>query len=116
VQALKLVRLPYHLSSISQAAAIAALAFAQESLARVHEITEGRDYVASALADLGVRVAPSDANFLYFGEFSDAHLIWKSLLEQGILVRETGPSGWLRVSIGTPSENDRFIRSMRAIV
>jgi histidinol-phosphate aminotransferase len=116
VQALKLVRLPYHLSSISQAAAIAALGFAQESLARVHEITEGRVHVASALADLGVRVAPSDANFLYFGEFVDAHLIWKSLLEQGILVRETGPSGWLRVSIGTPSENDQFIQSMRAIV
>ena len=116
VQALKLVRLPYHLSSISQAAAIAALGFAQESLARVHEITEGRDYVASALADLGVRVAPSDANFLYFGEFTDSHLIWKSLLEQGILVRETGPSGWLRVSIGTPSENDQFVHSMRAIV
>jgi histidinol-phosphate aminotransferase len=116
VRALKLVRLPYHLSSISQAAAIAALGCAEESLERVHEITGGRDHVASALVDLGVRVAPSDANFLFFGEFADSHLVWKSLLEQGILVRDTGPSGWLRVSIGTPSENDQFIQSMRAIV
>ncbi len=116
VQALKLVRLPYHLSAISQAAAIAALGFAKESLDRVAEITVARNHMASELAGMGLRVAQSDANFLFFGEFVDRHAIWSALFEQGILIRETGPSSWLRVSIGTPSENELFVKSLKALV
>lgn len=116
VQALKLVRLPYHLSAISQAAAIAALSFASESLDRVAQITAARNQMAGELADMGLRVAHSDANFLFFGEFADRHAIWKGLFEQGILIRETGPSNWLRVSIGTASENELFISCLKALV
>ncbi len=116
VQALKLVRLPYHLSAISQAAAIAALGFASESLERVAEITNARNQMATELANMGLVVAQSDANFLFFGEFADRHAIWNGLFEQGILIRETGPSGWLRVSIGTASENELFVNCLKALV
>lgn len=116
VQALKLVRLPYHLSAISQAAAIAALSFAKESLNRVAEITNARNRMAAELADMGLVVAQSDANFLFFGEFVDRHAIWNGLFEQGILIRETGPSGWLRVSIGTASENELFVNCLKTLV
>lgn len=116
VQALMLVRLPYHLSAISQAAAIAALGFASESLGRVSEITNARDDMAIKLEELGLVVAQSDANFLFFGEFADRHAIWRGLFEQGILIRETGPSGWLRVSIGTASENELFFESLKTLV
>ncbi len=116
VQALKLVRLPYHLSAISQAAAIAALGFAGESLDRVAEITNARNQMAAELVNMGLVVAQSDANFLFFGEFADRHAIWTGLFEQGILIRETGPSGWLRVSIGTASENELFVNCLKALV
>lgn len=116
VEALKLVRLPYHLSAISQAAAIAALGFARESLARVGEITNSRNQMADELVGMGLVVAQSDANFLFFGEFSDRHAIWHGLFENGILIRETGPAGWLRVSIGTPSENESFIKCLKTLV
>jgi histidinol-phosphate aminotransferase len=116
VQALKLVRLPYHLSAISQVAAIAALDFASESLDRVAEITRARNNMAIELANLGLVVAQSDANFLFFGEFANRHAIWSGLFEQGILIRETGPSGWLRVSIGTASENELFIKGLKTLI
>jgi histidinol-phosphate aminotransferase len=116
VQALKLVRLPYHLSAISQAAAIAALSFARESLERVTEITHARIHMAGELRAMGLSVAQSDANFLFFGEFLNRHEIWSSLLAQGILIRETGPSRWLRVSIGTPKENALFVTGLKAVV
>jgi histidinol-phosphate aminotransferase len=116
VQALKLVRLPYHLSAISQAAATAALGFANESLDRVAEITNARNQMAIELVNMGLVVAQSDANFLFFGEFADRHAIWSGLFEQGILIRETGPSGWLRVSIGTTSENELFVNCLKALV
>lgn len=116
IQALKLVRLPYHLSAISQAAAIAALSFAGESLDRVAEITKARNQMATELEGMGLTVAQSDANFLFFGEFADRHAIWKGLFEKGILIRETGPSGWLRVTIGTARENELFINCLQALV
>lgn len=116
VKALQLVRLPYHLSAISQAAAIAALSFAHESLDRVAQITEARNQMAAELAGMGLRVAHSDANFLFFGEFTDRHAIWKGLFEQGILIRETGPAEWLRVSIGTASENELFLNALKTLV
>ena len=53
-------------------------------------------------------MADSDANFVLFGGFGDAHAIWQALLERGVLVRETGPPGWLRVTAGTPAEMDAF--------
>src|SRR5207249_9649271 len=66
VQALQLVRLPYHLSTLTQAAARAALRHADETLASVHKLSEERDRVMESLRGLGFQVVPSDANFVLF--------------------------------------------------
>ena len=108
IEALLLVRLPYHLSAVTQAVARAALAHAAEPLATVQALRAERDSVVDWLRGRGLTVADSDANFVLFGEFADAHAIWQSLLARGVLIREVGPPGWLRVSIGTPAEMDAF--------
>ena len=108
VDAVQLVRLPYHLSAITQAVARTALAHADELLAQVALLREERDAMAAWLRGLGHEVADSDANFILFGQFDDRHAVWLGLLERGVLIRETGPDRWLRVSIGTPEENAEF--------
>jgi histidinol-phosphate aminotransferase len=108
IEALLLVRLPYHLSAITQAVARAALAHAAEPLATVAALRAQRDAAVAWLRGQGLAVADSDANFILFGEFGDAHAIWQALLSRGVLIREAGPPGWLRVSIGTPAEMDAF--------
>jgi histidinol-phosphate aminotransferase len=61
-------------------------------------------------------VADSDANFVLFGTFSDRRAVWLALLDRGVLIREVGPPGWLRVSIGTPAENDAFRAAVEAVL
>ena len=107
-QALLLVRLPYHLSAVTQAVARAALALAHEPLATVAALRAQRDELVAWLRGRGLRVADSDANFVLFGEFGDRHVIWQALLDRGVLIRETGPRGWLRVTAGTPAEMAAF--------
>ena len=109
VNALRIVRLPYHLSAVTQAAAIAALRHSDELLGRVAQLREERDRTVDWLRQRKVggaplQVADSDANFVYFGVFEDRHRIWQGLLDRGILIREVGPEGWLRVSVGTADE------------
>ena len=99
--AIRVVRLPYHLSAVTQAAALAALRHADELLARVDDLRAERDATAAWLAGQGLEVAESDANFVLFGRYADRHAVWQGLLDRGVLIREVGPSGWLRVSIGT---------------
>ena len=108
VDALRVVRLPYHLSAVTQAVARAALAHAGELMAQVAGLRDERDATVAWLASQGWRVADSDANFVLFGEFDDRHAVWRGLLERGVLIREVGPPGWLRVSVGTPDEMARF--------
>ena len=108
IEALLLVRLPYHLSALTQATARAALAHAGELLAAVADIRAERDSLVAWLRGRGLAAADSDANFVLFGEFGDSHAVWQGLLDRGVLVRETGPPGWLRVSIGTPAEMTAF--------
>jgi histidinol-phosphate aminotransferase len=108
IDALLLVRLPYHLSALTQATARAALAHAGELLGRVAELRAERDATAAWLRSRGLTVADSDANFVLFGGLADRHATWQGLLDAGVLVRETGPSGWLRVTIGTPAEMAAF--------
>ena len=112
VDGLRVVRLPYHLSAVTQALAVAALAHADELLARVDDLRRERDELVSWLRDAGFRVADSDANFVLFGTFPDRRAVWEGLLDTGVLVRETGPDGWLRVSVGTPEEMDAFRRAL----
>jgi len=108
VQAIQLVRLPYHLSAVTQAVARVALRFRDELQGQVTLLSNERDDLASWFKEQGFEVAPSGANFLLFGTFGDRNEVWEQLVEQGVLIRQTGPSGWLRVSIGTPEENQAF--------
>ena len=106
--AIRVVRLPYHLSAVTQATALAALEHAPELLGRVDDLRVERDACVTWLREQGLDVADSDANFALFGRFEDRHAVWQGLLERGVLIRETGPDGWLRVSIGTPAEMAAF--------
>ena len=108
VDALRVVRLPYHLSAVTQAVARAALAHSAELMAQVAGLREERDATVAWLRGRGLTVADTDANFVLFGMFDDRHAIWQGLLDRGVLIREVGPPGWLRVSIGTPSEMVAF--------
>jgi len=108
IESLLIVRLPYHLSALTQAAARAALAHSGELLASVAVLRAERDAVVSWLRGLDLTVADSDANFVLFGEFADRHAVWQGLLDRGVLIRETGPPGWLRVTVGTPAEMAAF--------
>jgi histidinol-phosphate aminotransferase len=112
VDALRIVRLPYHLSAVTQAVARVALAHADELLATVAELRAERDATVDWLRGIGLRAADSDANFVLFGLLPDRHAVWAHLLDQGVLIRETGPDGWLRVSIGTPDEMAAFRKAL----
>ncbi|HUS22377.1 MAG TPA: histidinol-phosphate transaminase [Aeromicrobium sp.] len=115
VDVLRVVRLPYHLSSVTQAAALAALRHAEEMLAQVDALRTSRDEVAAWLVGEGFDVAESDANFILFGTFADRHATWQALLDRGVLIREVGPVGWLRVSIGTPEEMEAFKQALKEV-
>lgn len=106
--AIRVVRLPYHLSAVTQAVAVAALRHAPELLGKVDELRVERDGLVDWLRREGYDVADSDANFVLFGRFADRHAVWQGLLDRGVLIRETGPEGWLRVSVGTPDEMAAF--------
>jgi histidinol-phosphate aminotransferase len=108
VDALRVVRLPYHLSAVTQAVALAALRHSEELLGRVDDLRAERDRTVDWLRAQGFEVADTDANFALFGRFDDRHAVWQGLLDRGVLIRETGPDGWLRVSIGTPEEMAAF--------
>ncbi|TCO56617.1 histidinol-phosphate transaminase [Actinocrispum wychmicini] len=114
VDALQLVRLPYHLSVLTQAAARAALRHADATLASVAQLVAERERVVAALAGMGFTVVPSDANFVLFGPFSpDA---WQAYLDRGVLIRDVGIKGHLRVTIGAPDENDAFLAASKEII
>ncbi|RIQ13725.1 histidinol-phosphate transaminase [Jiangella rhizosphaerae] len=108
VDVLRVVRLPYHLSAVTQAVAVVALEHAAELQARVAQLRDERDALAAWLREQGLEAAESDANFVLFGRFADRHAVWQGLLDHGVLIRETGPDGWLRVSVGTPEETTAF--------
>lgn len=124
ISALQLVRLPYHLSSLTQLSGIAALSHAAKLLNGVEQIKSERDLLSRELIALGFEVVRSDANFILFGGFTKVSAIagwssdqlWRELLDRGVLIRDVGISGYLRVTIGLPDENRRFIRTLREII
>jgi histidinol-phosphate aminotransferase len=115
VEALLLVRLPYHLSALTQAVARAALRHTATLLSTVDDIKAQRDRIVDALPPLGLRAVPSDANFVLFGRFADAPAAWQAMLERGVLVRDVELPGWLRVTAGTKSEVDGFLTALAAV-
>jgi histidinol-phosphate aminotransferase len=116
VDAVQLVRLPYHLSALTQAVARVALAHAPALLATVAAVTAQRERIRAALPPLGLDALPSDANFVLAGRFADAAAAWQALLDRGVLVRDVGLPGWLRVTAGTPAETDAFLTALDGVL
>ena len=115
VDALQLVRLPYHLSSVTQAVGLAALEHSDELLHWVDELKVQRDRISATLTDLGYLVHPSEANFVFFGGLGQQAALWSALVEASVLVRDVGVPGHLRVTAGTQEETDVFLRAITAI-
>jgi histidinol-phosphate aminotransferase len=115
IDAMLLVRLPYHLSSVTQAAARAALRHADDTLGSVAKLIAERDRITEALTGMGFRVIPSDANFVLFGEFADAPATWQRYLDEGILIRDVGIPGYLRATTGLAEENDALLAASAAL-
>jgi histidinol-phosphate aminotransferase len=115
IDAMLLVRLPYHLSSVTQAAARAALRHADDTLGSVATLIGERERVTTALSGMGFRVIPSDANFVLFGQFADAPATWQRYLDAGILIRDVGIAGYLRATTGLADENDAFLNASAQI-
>ncbi len=116
VDACRIVRLPYHLSAQTQALARVALANAPEMLGRVDELRATGVAVQNWLRLHGFDVVDSSANFCLFGRFADRHAVWQNLLDRGVLIRETGPEGYLRVSFGTPGEMAVFREALLQVL
>jgi len=116
VDALRVVRLPYHLSAVTQAAALAALSHRDELMAQVASLRNERDAFVYWLRAQGLTAHESDANFVLFGPFPDRDAVWRTLLDAGVLIRVVGPEGFLRASIGTPEEMDRLRSALAAAV
>ncbi|MEV0552876.1 histidinol-phosphate transaminase [Streptomyces sp. NPDC050597] len=118
VDAVQLVRLPYHLSAVTQATALAALEHTDTLLGYVEQLKTERDRLVLELRAIGFDVTESDANFVQFGRFdgeNGSHIAWQKILDRGVLVRDNGVPGWLRVSAGTPAENDAFLDAVREL-
>ncbi|TFD66237.1 histidinol-phosphate transaminase [Cryobacterium sp. Hb1] len=110
--ALRLVRLPYHLSALTQAAANAALAHSAEMLAMVDDIRGQRDRLVDELARLGYSPHRSWSNFVLFGGVADPRETFEALLAEGILIRDVGIAGHLRVTAGTENETSQFLEAL----
>ena len=113
--ALRLVRLPYHLSALTPAAAIAALGQAQIMLATVADIVAQRNRISAALPELGYEPVPTASNFVLFGGMAEPRRVFEALLADGVIVRETGIPGHLRVTAGTEAETTMFLDCLAKI-
>ncbi len=115
--AMMLVRLPYHLSALTQAAASVAIDFKDELLGYVSELIQARESLTAQLHALGLATVPSSANFILFTGFSvDAPKLWDELLGQGVLIRDVGLPRYLRVTVGNEAENTLFISALRELI
>ncbi len=116
VDVLRVVRLPYHLSAVTQAVARAALRHRGALMAQVAELRAERDRTVTWLREQNFTVADSDANFVLFGRLEDRERVWQGLLDRGVLIRVVGPPGWLRVSIGTAAEMAAFRAALQEVL
>jgi histidinol-phosphate aminotransferase len=114
--AIRLVRLPYHLSAITQAAALAALQHRTALMADVQDIKEQRDRIVTELTRMGLKPAASDSNYVFFGGLDSPHEVWQQLLDAGVLIRDVGIPGHLRVTAGTERETTAFLTALEGIL
>ncbi len=115
IDALRLVRLPYHLSALTQAAATAALAHAPTMLRMVDEIVAQRDRISATVEALGYDPAPSWTNFVLMGGVDDPQGLWRALYDRGVLIRDVGVPHSLRVTAGTEEETTAFLDALASI-
>lgn len=115
IDALRLVRLPYHLSALTQAAATAALSHADTMLGMVDEIVAQRDRISATVDALGYEPHESWANFVLFGGVEDSARTWSALYDRGVLVRDVGIPHHLRVTAGTEEETTAFLDALASI-
>jgi len=113
VEALQLVRLPYHLSTLTQVVARVVLSYRDELLSTVQAVCAQRDRIVAALPEFGLTAVPSDANFVLVGGFPDSRAAWQALLDEGVLVRDPGIAGHLRITAGSPEETDALLAALR---
>ncbi|GAA1983339.1 histidinol-phosphate transaminase [Kitasatospora viridis] len=116
VDAVQLVRLPYHLSAVTQATALACLEHTDTLLGYVRRLKQGRDELVERLTAMGLEVTASDSNFIQFGVFEDPQAVWQAILDHGVLVRNNGVPGRLRVTAGTPEENAAFLQAVATVI
>ena len=115
--AMMIVRLPYHLSALTQAAAQVAIDHRAELLGGVATIIAARESVVKALQEMGLTTIASSANFVLFSGFKqESPQLWAALLEKGVLIRDVGLSGYLRVTIGNEAENTLFISALKELI
>jgi histidinol-phosphate aminotransferase len=115
IESMYLVRLPYHLSALTQAAAEVALDFSDELLGTVAQLRKDREIMRTDLERLGLTVIPSSSNFLLFTGFKQPSAqLWQQMLDRGVLIRDVGLLGYLRVTIGNEAENKKFIETLSA--
>lgn len=115
IDAVMLVRLPYHLSTLTQAAATVALRHSDATLSTVAKLADERDRIVAALNSYGYDVIDSYSNFVFFGRFADASTAWQSFLAEGVLIRDVGVPGRLRATIGLSSENDALLAAAKKL-
>ena len=114
IDCVRIVRMPYHLSAVTQAAALAAFEHTDEQLSRVAHLRDTRNQTAAWLKEQTYKgqpleVAETQSNFILFGgHFDDRDRIFDELLKRGVLIRTVGPDGWMRVCMGTDEEMERF--------
>ncbi len=116
VDAVQLVRLPYHLSALTQAAARAAVSQSAALLATVEKIKVQRDRIVDTFRESGIPAAESDANFVLFRVDDDQKAVWQRFLDRGVLIRDVGLAGWLRVTAGTEEETTAFLNAAGEIL
>ncbi len=112
VDAVRIVRLPYHLSALTQAAALAALEGKDLMLANIEKIKIQRDRIISALRQLGLNPYPSKANFVLCSGFDNPQATFESLLKKGVLIRNVGIPNTLRITAGTAEETDFLLKAL----
>lgn len=117
IKSLFLVRLPYHLSALTQAAAEVALEYQAELLGNVSKLIESRKKVSAILEEMGLQVSPSHSNFILFSGFTSTPAdLWRKLLDRGVLIRDVGLLSHLRMTIGNEAENQKFIEALQEIL
>jgi histidinol-phosphate aminotransferase len=116
VDAMRIVRLPYHLSALTQAAALAAVEHAPALLANLGEIKAQRDRIIGAAVDFGLQAYPSDSNFVLVGGIRDPDAIFQKLLERGVLVRMPGIPNSLRITAGTEAETTKLLAELALVL